>query len=204
VKLVVGLGNPGAEYARTPHNMGFRVVERLAERLGCRFRSSWRFQARTASGVHGGEDVLLVEPQTYMNNSGRAVSAVLNYRKLTPADLVVVLDDADLPFGFLRIRRKGSAGGHKGLLSIASAIGTQEFDRVRIGIGRGRREGDLIGHVLTAFSGKELESVEETTEQAVDALLLLIEKGAETAMNRFNSRQPETGKAGENGGGQTE
>ncbi len=203
MKLVVGLGNPGAEYARTPHNMGFMVVEKLAQRLGCRWRSSVRFNARVASGVHGGEDVLLVEPLTYMNNSGLAVGAVLNYRKLSPADLVVVLDDADLPFGALRIRTKGSAGGHKGLMSIVSAVGTGEFGRVRIGIGRGRNEDDLIGHVLSAFGDRDWKSVDEATEQAADAVFLLIEKGADAAMNRFNSRQSETDKADRNDGGGT-
>lgn len=190
MKVVVGLGNPGSQYERTPHNMGFMVVDRLAERMGCRLRSSWRFHARMGTGEHGGQDLLLVEPQTFMNESGRAVGAILGYRKLTPADMVVVLDDADLELGVLRIRRKGSAGGHKGLMSIAATVGSDEFDRVRIGIGRGARGSDLVRHVLTSFGSEDVEAVRRVTEEAADAVLFLVEKGADAAMNRFNTRRP--------------
>jgi len=189
VKIVVGLGNPGAEYERTPHNMGFLLVDYLAERLGCKLKASSKFEALVGSAVLAGEELLLVEPQTFMNNSGRAVGAVLNYRKLSPADLLVVVDDADIPLGTLRLRKKGGAGGHRGLASINEVLGTTEYARVRVGIGRGATRDDLVEHVLGKFGREEWAVVQKTIEETADAVQVILEKGMDFAMNRFNARQ---------------
>jgi len=136
VKVIAGLGNPGREYAQTPHNVGFDVVVMLAERLQAEWRNSRRFQARTARATFAGCECLLVQPQTFMNLSGTSVAAVLRYHGGCPADLVVVLDDADLPLGRLRIRKSGSSGGHRGLASVIDVLGGGDFARVRLGVGR--------------------------------------------------------------------
>ena len=188
MKVVVGLGNPGSEYERTPHNMGFLVVASLAERLGCRLKESSRFEARIGSASHAGEELILVEPLTFMNNSGRAVGAVLNYRKLSVADLLVVVDDADIPLGSLRLRKKGGTGGHLGLASIGTVLGTTDFGRVRVGIGRGVRRDDLVEHVLEAFGRDEWAIASTAVVEAADAVLVVVTQGMDAAMNRFNAR----------------
>lgn len=197
VKVIVGLGNPGGDYAQTPHNIGFMVLERLAGRLDARFRASAKFDARIAGAAHGGEELLLVQPQTYMNNSGRAVGAILAYRKLAPADLLVVVDDADLPLGSLRLRKKGGSAGHRGMESIAGALGGEEFGRLRVGIGRRELGGDLVRHVLTAFGREELDVVKGVVEEATEAVLCFVEQGMDAAMNRFNTRRAAAGEEGE-------
>ena len=200
MKVIAGLGNPGEQYARTPHNAGFMTIDVLAEQLGCKLKASWRFNARVGTAAHAGQDVLLVAPQTYMNDSGRAVGAILKYRRLSPGDLVVVLDDADIPLGTLRIRKQGGSAGHRGLASIVSVLGTDAFERIRIGIGR-RGEGDLVEHVLTAFSRAEAETVNDVIRTAADAALYLVEHGVDAAMNRFNTRQNRPGNENETGAG---
>lgn len=196
MKVVVGLGNPGSEYERTPHNMGFLVVDCLAERLGCRLKTSTRFEACVGTGTHAGEELILVQPQTFMNNSGRAVGAVLAYRKLSPADLLVVVDDADISLGSLRLRKKGGTGGHRGLASISNVLGTSDFERVRVGIGRGVQRDDLVDHVLGSFGRDDWAVALEAVGKAADAVLAVVEKGMDVAMNRFNIRQESN--AGEN------
>ncbi len=197
MKLVVGLGNPGREYEWTPHNVGFMAVEALAERLECRLKASTRFQARLGAAVYQERELLLVQPQTFMNASGQAVGAILRYRKLTPADLMVVVDDADLPLGALRLRKQGSSGGHRGLVSIEAALGTTAYERVRIGIGRGQDRRTLIDHVLSAFNAAERETVAAVTQQVADAVLCAVEWGVDAAMNRYNARHNEPGGAAE-------
>ena len=196
MKVVVGLGNPGSEYERTPHNIGFMVVECLAERLGCRLKSSARFEARVGSANHAGEELILVQPQTFMNNSGKAVGLVLNYRKVSPEDLLVIVDDADIPLGNLRLRKKGGSGGHRGLASISVVLGTPDYGRIRVGIGRGVRRSDLVDHVLGAFERDEWTIARTAVETAAEAVLGVVEQGMDAAMNRFNSRPPDG--AGEN------
>ena len=191
VKVVVGLGNPGEGYARTPHNVGFLVVESLAARLDCRLKASGRFQARIGTASHAGQELLLAEPQTFMNSSGLAVVAILGYRKLGPEDLMVVTDDADLPLGTLRLRKKGSSAGHRGIASIAGVLGTSEFERVRVGIGRGQPGSNLVRHVLNAFGDDEWEIANRAITNAADAVLCAVEHGMDTAMNRFNTRRTE-------------
>jgi PTH1 family peptidyl-tRNA hydrolase len=196
MKVVVGLGNPGSEYERTPHNMGFLVLDRLAERLGCRLKGSAKFEARLGTATHAGEELILVQPQTFMNNSGRSVGAVVNYRKLSPAELLVVVDDADIPLGSLRLRKSGGTGGHRGLASISQVLGTPDYNRVRVGIGRGVRRDDLVDHVLGVFGREDWAAAQKAIEMAVDAVLGVVEQGMDAAMNRFNTRQENS--AGEN------
>lgn len=198
MKVVVGLGNPGPEYERTPHNMGFLVVECLAERLGCRLKENSRFEARVGTASLGGEAVILVEPLTFMNNSGRAVGAVLSYRKLSAADLLVVVDDADIPLGSLRLRKKGGSGGHRGMASIGEVLGTTDFGRIRIGIGRGGQRAELVEHVLGAFGRDEWAIARTAVAGAADAVMEVITQGMDAAMNRFNARARES--AGESEG----
>ena len=195
MKVIVGLGNPGRQYARTPHNVGFMVADAVAERLSATFRGSLRFDAQLAEGTWGGERLLLVKPQTYMNNSGTAVATVLRYRGVEPANLVVVLDDADLPAGRLRIRAAGSSGGHRGLASVIDHVGTDAFPRVRIGIGRAPAGGGLVDQVLRSLSEAERESLEPIVGRAADAALCIVDSGVDAAMNRFNAPPPEPAAA---------
>ena len=185
MKLIVGLGNPGKRYARTPHNVGFEVLDVLAERGGAAFRKRWRFRSRTAEAVVGGGPVLLAKPQTFMNASGTAVAALVRYYRLEPNAIVVVLDDADLPLGRLRIRPRGSSGGHRGLESILQHVGG-DVARVRIGIGRRAETGNLVGHVLTPWRGDAWRRAETIIARASDAVTCAVEDGVEAAMNRFN------------------
>ncbi len=193
MKVIAGLGNPGPEYKDTPHNVGFDVVALLAERLAADWRSSARFQARLARVERGGESWLLVQPQTFMNLSGTSVAPVLRYHGCGPADLVVVLDDADLPLGRLRIRSEGGSGGHRGLASVIEAVGTEAVARVRLGVGRraGAVDDDLVAHVLGRFDPAQRETARRMVEAAADAVECLTERGMTEAMNRFNGWQAE-------------
>lgn len=187
MKIVAGLGNPGAQYANTPHNAGFAVVDALAGRLGCHLRRSLRFNARTGRAMLETGAVLLIQPRTYMNNSGAAVASVLHYYKAEPRDLIVVSDDADLPLGRLRVRARGSSGGHRGLESIIQSIGTQAFARVRVGIGRKESGQGLVDHVLSPRTPQEEQQMAVVVDRAVQAVLCIISSGEEEAMNRFNA-----------------
>ena len=186
MKIVVGLGNPGRRYEKTPHNAGFMALDVLAGELACRFRKSLRFNARVAKAVYQGEWLWLLKPQTYMNNSGTAVAAFLRYRRAGPDNVVVVLDDADLPLGRLRLRTRGSSGGHKGLESIIGHLGSEEFVRIRIGIGRAGGDKALVDHVLSPFSAAEQRLMAHVARQAAEAVRCVIDDSVENAMNRFN------------------
>jgi len=185
VKLIAGLGNPGATYANTPHNVGFDVVDLLAERFEAGWKSSSGFRARVARAHRAGEPLLLAKPQTFMNLSGSSIAPLLRYYGGTPAELTVILDDADLPLGTLRIRASGGSGGHRGLASIIEALGTETFARIRLGVGRDAR-GNLIGHVLHKFDEERMILIRATTAAAADAAQCLTDKGLNEAMNRFN------------------
>ena len=187
MRVIVGLGNPGKQYRHTPHNVGFEVIEKLAGRLDCGVRRSFRFQARTGKAVWAEQPLLLVQPQGYMNNSGPALAPLLRTKGAAAQDLVVVVDDADLEVGRLRVRAKGGSGGHKGLASLIESLGTEDFARVRIGIGRDSGGGDLVEHVLTPFSAGERRQVDEAIDRAADAVLHIVESGVEAAMNKFNA-----------------
>jgi PTH1 family peptidyl-tRNA hydrolase len=186
-KLVVGLGNPGAEYGGTRHNIGFAVVEALAGKWQCGLRSRPKFSGQVGDAPGG---VRLLLPETFMNRSGTAVAALANWLKLTPADVLVVVDDADLPLGQLRLRLRGGSGGHNGLRSIIEALGSEEFRRLRVGIGRhGPAGADITGHVLGRFAAAEKAAVRVAVADAVAAIECCVQDGFAVAMNRFNRRK---------------
>jgi PTH1 family peptidyl-tRNA hydrolase len=183
-KAVVGLGNPGRRYVGTRHNVGFVVLDLLAEgsRAG-RFQD--RFQAEVAEVSSAREKVLLVKPQTFMNLSGRSVRQVLDFYHLTPADVLVVCDDVHLPLGKLRVRARGSAGGHNGLRDIQAHLGTTEYARLRIGVGAAG-EGELVEHVLSRFRPSEQAVMSDAVEIAAQAVTVWIEQGTQACMNQYN------------------
>lgn len=190
MKLIAGLGNPGETYANTPHNVGFDVVDALAQRLETGWKNSTGFHGHVARTAYAGETLMLVKPQTFMNLSGSSVAPLLRYYGGKPEDLTVVLDDADLPLGKLRIRPSGSSGGHRGLASIIEALGTEAFARIRIGVGREDRKG-LADHVLGKFDADRLTLVRAAVEEACDAVQCLIAHGLNESMNRYNGWSPE-------------
>lgn len=185
MKVVLGIGNPGREYENTRHNTGWRVVDMVAARAGL---EHWR---RRFSGLAGeltlrGEKVLLLKPETFVNLSGESAREALAYTGAGPEQLLVVADDVNLPLGVLRCRRGGSSGGHKGLESIISCLGTDAFARLRVGVGRPEGSKDLVSHVLGDFSEEEKAIARRTEERAADAVLEWINSGIEACMNRFN------------------
>ncbi len=196
-RLVVGLGNPGAEYTRTRHNAGFMVVEEIAARASAQWNFEKKFDARVAKAERSETKLLLAEPQTFMNASGEAVGALVNFYRVPVAGLLVVVDDADLPFGEIRMRPKGSSGGHHGLESIEKHLGTREFARLKVGIGRtadGRRQ--ITNYVLGKFSAAEAKLLEKVIKRAAGQAECWASEGAEKAMNRFNGVvDPETKEA---------
>lgn len=185
MKLLVGLGNPGSEYAETRHNAGFRVIDMLARRLGVQVDKPF-LRALVGRGEINEFRVILAKPLTYMNASGEAVAALLRWYKLTPADLLVVYDDMDLPPGVVRIRPKGGSGGHRGLASVVEHVGTKEFARLRVGIGK-PASGDPVNWVLGKFAGEEKKVIEPVLERAVEAICTFVTRGINEAMNRYNS-----------------
>ena len=185
--LVVGLGNPGPNYAATRHNLGFMVADRLAERLGSTFKVHKRSGAEIVTGRLGGHSVVVAKPRCYMNESGRQVGTLAKFYSLPPADVVVVHDDLDLDFGRVRLKLGGGEGGHNGLRSVAAALASKDFQRVRIGIGRPPGRKDPAAFVLEKFSAAEQADVPTICEQAADATELLIELGLETAQNRVHA-----------------
>ena len=187
MKVIAGLGNPGAEYANTPHSIGFEVVDAVARGIGASWKGSSSFKGELATGLLGGVKVLLVKPQTYMNLSGECVSPVLKYHNATIEDLLVVSDDIDLPVGRLRIRKGGSAGGHNGLKSVIERTGSSDFVRLRIGVGRDpRSRSNVIGHVLGKFSPEDRQAMDEVVATAAEAVGAIENENLETAMNRYN------------------
>ena len=187
MKLIVGLGNPGYEYHLTPHNLGFMAVDRLAEDCGVEIARR-EAQAMTAVTEIEGERVILAKPQTYMNLSGMAVARLLEKYQLAPADLLVLVDDVDLPLGMLRIRPRGSAGTHNGLKSIIGSLQADEFGRVRLGARPEREVEDRVTYVLGPFRRADLEQVGEMLERAGEAVRVILKEGIPAAMNRFNQR----------------
>ncbi len=182
----MGLGNPGAEYARTRHNAGFSAVEFLAARWQFEWNYEKKFNARLARGEHGGNRVVLSEPQTYMNSSGEAVGALVKFYQVPLARLLVVVDDADLPVGELRLRPGGSAGGHHGLESIEARLGTREYARLRIGIGRRNGQREITSHVLGRFNAAEAALMDKVINVASDQMECWLDAGIQKAMSQFN------------------
>ena len=185
MKLIVGLGNPGPEYEKTRHNVGFMGVDRLAEALHIKIDKQ-KFQSLLGETNVNGEKVILLKPMTYMNLSGQAVRASMDWYKPELEDFVVLFDDMDIPLGSIRLRMKGSAGGHNGIKSIIQHIGTQDFQRIKIGIGRPNRGQEVIRHVLQPFEKQEWEPVVQSIDKASDAAQFFINNGFTLTMNRFN------------------
>jgi PTH1 family peptidyl-tRNA hydrolase len=190
VKLIVGLGNPGIEYQFTPHNLGFLVIDRIADErhVEVRNRNCRALTARTTVGDH---EVLLAKPETFMNLSGLSVrDLVAKYEVKPQSDLIVIYDELDLPLGTIRIRQRGSSAGHNGMESVIGALGTQEFLRIRLGIAPERKISDGVKYVLTPFRKKQLKAVDQVLDTAAEAVNVILTEGPDEAMNRFN-RRPE-------------
>ena len=185
--LVVGLGNPGPNYAKTRHNVGFMVADILAARMGAAFKVHKKSGAEVATGRLGGRPVLLAKPRVYMNESGRQVGPLAKFYSVDPADLVVLHDELDIDFGRIRLKLGGGEGGHNGLRSVASALGTKDFQRVRIGIGRPPGRQDPAAFVLQPFSVRERAELPTICEQAADATEILVEMGLEPAQNTVHA-----------------
>lgn len=188
MKVIVGLGNPGREYAQTKHNVGFMLVDALAEKMGI---TDWqsKFDALIAEGRMGTEKILLVKPQTYMNESGRAVGPLMNWYKLMPEQLIVAHDDMDIPAGTIRIRKKGSAGGHNGIKSVLAHMGDENFSRVRIGIGRPLPGWTVINHVLAPFQEEDVPKIKEAIQYLLPAVECIVTEDTDKAMNLYNPKK---------------
>jgi peptidyl-tRNA hydrolase, PTH1 family len=189
MRLIVGLGNPGPEYQWTPHNLGFLAVDELANRSGIRVERP-EGQALVGLGKVAGEEVMLAKPQTYMNLSGNSVGRLMDKYGVEPAGLLVLFDERDLPWGMIRVGERGSPGTHNGAKSVTSAVGTQEFARLRLGCGPDHPVGDLAAYVLRPMKKSELEVAGEMVATAGDAVELLLTKGIQAAMNKYNKRIP--------------
>ena len=188
--LIVGLGNPGKEYSRTRHNVGFRAIDALAESLGCRIDKG-KFQGLYGQTVYKGKKLLLLKPQTFMNLSGRSVLQLSAYFQIPPQRIIVLFDDISLPPGRLRIRSVGSAGGHNGIKSIISDLGYQDFPRVKIGVGaKPHPDQDLADWVLSTFSAGEEKALSASLSKAGEAALCIIDHGVPEAANRYNGFRP--------------
>jgi peptidyl-tRNA hydrolase, PTH1 family len=200
LKAIVGLGNPGPRYRGTRHNLGFEVIDELARRAGIRYESApadaliarWRDTgASPGQRLGGAGDLLLVKPLTFMNLSGQAVGELTRYFKIEIPDLLIVVDEVQLPLGKLRARARGSAGGHNGLKSVIAHLG-EEFARLRVGVGRGDEQRGLADHVLARFDKSEAAEVERMTMRAADAAEMFVTSGIEAVMNGFNGGDPAT------------
>ncbi len=188
--LIVGLGNPGREYRDTRHNVGFMVVDRLSKDINIPL-TRVQASAVTGSGVYSGKRVILAKPQTYMNLSGQSVGPLMKFYKIPTDRLLVIHDDLDLPLGVLRMRPDGGSGGQKGVASIIQRLGSQDFPRLRVGIGRPKGAKDAADYVLDGFSRGEQETADRVLARAAEAVKTFIGSGLETAMNQFNGGLPE-------------
>ena len=189
MKIFVGLGNPGAEYAKTKHNVGFMLADKIFAELGA---DGWRekFNALVAETFFEGEKIFLVKPQTFMNLSGEAVGSLTNFYKVSTEDLIVAHDDMDLPVGMIRLRPKGSGGGHHGIESIIQHLGGEKnFSRVRIGIGRPPQNWTVNNHVLSPFNAEDAEKISAALDELVPAVKCIFQNGIDNAMNKFNPRK---------------
>ncbi|MCF7854716.1 MAG: aminoacyl-tRNA hydrolase [Candidatus Pacebacteria bacterium] len=189
VQLVVGLGNPGADYAMTRHNVGFMVADAVAEALNSKDREKQQFKSLIRQIRVAGRTVVIAKPLTFMNRSGDAIVKLVNAFDLTPGEVFVIYDCLDLPLGRLRIRQTGGSGGHRGMDSVLAALGTQTVPRLRVGIGR-QNERDAVDHVLSPWSNDETRLVKEIVEAAADAVLMALRAGVERTMNTYNVWKP--------------
>ncbi len=182
---VIGLGNPGLKYSSTRHNIGFRVIDRLAAKWNATSEDRFCFSLVHNADLNG-HKIILAKPQLYMNRSGKAVKALIEWYKVPPQDLIIVYDDIDLKIGKVRLRRKGSDGGHRGVQSVINNIQTSDFPRLKIGIGRGEEDLDVIEYVLDEFTPEEDKIMEIKIEEGANAVEMALKEGIETAMNVFN------------------
>lgn len=185
MKIIVGLGNPGFQYEYTRHNIGFLIVDRLAQRWGATFSKS-KFNALVAETRYGNDKIILLKPQAFMNLSGQAVGAVVNWHKANAEDVMVVYDDLDLDFSRLKFRPKGSSGGHNGIKSLISHLGTEIFPRLKFGVERPLNGQDTASWVLSNFPKEQLAELAQAIEQSCDAVEYYLDQGMEAAMNKYN------------------
>ena len=183
--LIVGLGNPEEEYSKTRHNMGFNAINKIAKQYNLEINKK-KFQGMYENSIIEGQKVILVKPQTYMNLSGNCVKEIVDFFKIEKEDIIVIYDDMDIEPGKIKIRKKGSAGGHNGMKSIIQMLGTEEFTRIRIGIGRPEHTGDEINYVIGAIPEEENIKLEEGTEKAKEAVIEILKNGIDIAMNKLN------------------
>ena len=184
MKIIVGLGNPGAQYANTPHSVGFEAVDAIAASIGATWEEKRQFKCLLARGSFAGLPVMLVKPQTFMNLSGDSVAPVVKYHNATPANLLVIQDDIDLPVGRMRIRKNGSCGGHNGVRNIIERLGTPEFARLKLGVGKDKS--DVIAHVLGKFDPTSRQTMDLVVAEAVKAAEAVLRNGPDRAMNAYN------------------
>lgn len=186
--IIVGLGNPGRKYIGTRHNIGFDAITRISDDYNISLNIK-KHKAVCGTGFIAGEKVVLAQPQTYMNLSGESVRAMVDYYKVSPDQLIIVYDDVNFDVGQLRIRRDGSAGGHNGIKNIISHLGTKEFPRVKIGVGKKPREWDLVDYVMSKFSDKDNDILRDSLKDVSDAVKTVISEGIGDAMNIYNRKQ---------------
>lgn len=187
MKLIIGLGNPGTEYDGTRHNVGFQAIDALADDRNINPNKN-KFKALFGEGRVGSKKMVLGKPQTYMNLSGESVQMFMKWYKVSPEEILIIYDDVSLPPGQLRIRKKGGAGGHNGIKSIIQHLGTDEFQRIKIGIGEKPQGWNLADYVLSRFSNSEMKTIEKTMEDVVGAANVIMDKGIEEAMNQYNQK----------------
>jgi PTH1 family peptidyl-tRNA hydrolase len=185
VIVIAGLGNPGRKYASTRHNVGFDVIDLLSQKFGIKVNKI-KFKGLVGEGVWAGEKIVLIKPSTYMNLSGESIRPIMEFYKIKPEELMVVVDDIDIEFGTMKIKKKGSAGTHNGLKSIISQTGTDQFPRLKIGIGQKPEHYDLADFVLSKFSKSERKTVDKAILKAADAVDEYITRGVDSAMNKYN------------------
>lgn len=189
MKVIAGLGNPGAQYANTPHSIGFEAVDAIAAEIGATWEEKRQFRCLWAKGTFGGQQVVLVKPQTFMNLSGDSVAPLVRYSNATAADLLVIQDDIDLPVGRMRVRKGGSCGGHNGIRNIIERLGTQDFTRLKLGVGKDRS--NVVGFVLGKFAPETRRTIDQVVAAAVKAAAVIVRNGPDAAMNEFNGWTPQ-------------
>ena len=196
MRIIIGLGNPGEKYQATRHNIGWDAITRISDDYGIPL-NQMKHKARCGTGYIEGEKVILAQPVTYMNHSGESVRELVDYYKVSTEDIIIIYDDIDLDVGQLRIRKKGSAGGHNGIKSIISHLGTDEFPRIRIGVGAKPKDWDLADYVLSRFKDEEQASIRQALKDASDACRMIISSGMEAAMNKYNKKKVSNGQNGQ-------
>ena len=185
MKLIVGLGNPEKDYANTRHNMGFNVINKLAEKYNIEIKKD-KFKAIFGNGIIEGEKVILIKPQTFMNLSGEAVQEFVNFYKVSLQDIIIIYDDVDIEPGKIRIRKNGSSGNHNGMKSVISCLNSESFPRIRVGIGKPQGHLDMIAHVIGGISEEDKEALKTGVDFASEAVIEIIKNDIDTAMNKYN------------------